>query len=109
MLPVVIRRKTQPAVCLAWLTILFLLPLVGLAAYVLVGEVRLGARRMRRHARDVNVLDRADRPGIQLRHIVQPEVEKTQQVILHVAAGLGGLPLLGGNSAELLAETDQVI
>ena len=39
----------------------------------------------------------------------QPEIEKTQQVILHVADELGGLPVLGGNAAELLAETDRVI
>jgi len=85
MLPVVIRRKGQPAVCLAWLTIIFLVPFVGLAAYVLIGEVRLGARRIRRHARDVDVVAKADRPDIQLQHIVQPEVEKTQQVLLHIA------------------------
>ena len=104
-----IRRKSQPAVCLAWLTIIFLVPFVGLAAYLLIGEIRLGARRIRRHAREVDVVAKADRPDIQLRHIVQPEIEKTQQVILHVAAELGGLPVLGGNSAELLAETDPVI
>jgi cardiolipin synthase len=109
MLPIVIRRKSQPAVCLAWLTVIFLVPLVGTAAYPLIGEVRLGARRIRRHARDVDVMARADRPDIQLRHIVQPEIEKTQQVLLHVAAGLGGMPVLGGNAAELLADTRQVI
>ena len=42
MLPIVIRRKSQPAVCLAWLTIIFLVPLVGLVAYLLIGEVRPG-------------------------------------------------------------------
>jgi cardiolipin synthase len=109
MLPVVIRRKTQPAVCLAWLTIIFLVPFVGMAAYLLIGEIRLGARRIRRHARDVDILARADRPDLQLQHIVQPQIEANQQVILHVAAELGGLPVLGGNAAELLPETNQVI
>lgn len=109
MLPVVVRRKAQPAVCLAWLTIIFLVPFVGLAAYLLIGEIRLGARRIRRYARDVDVLVKADRPDIQLRHIVQPEIEKTQQVILHVAERLGGLPVLGGNSAALLTEYYEVI
>src|SRR4051794_25918997 len=108
MLPIVVRRKAQPVVCLAWLTIIFLVPFVGLAAYLLFGEVRLGARRLRRYARDVNVLAKADRPEL-LRHIVQPEIEKTQQVMLHVAVQLGGLPVLGGNAAELLSETNVVI
>lgn len=109
MLPVVIRRKTRPEVCLAWLTIIFLVPFVGLAAYLVIGEIRLGARRIRRYARDVDVVARADRPDIQLRHIVEPEIERTQQVILHIADKLGGLPVLGGNSAELLAEYYDII
>ena len=109
MLPVVVRRKSQPSVCLAWLTIIFLAPFLGLAAYLLFGEVRLGARRIRRHAREVDVVARADRPDIHSGHVVQPEIEKTQPVILHVADQLGGLPVLGGNSTELLTESDQVI
>jgi cardiolipin synthase len=109
MLPVVVRRKSQPTVCLAWLTIIFLVPFVGLAAYLLIGKVRLGARRIRRYTRDVDIVARANRPDIQLRHIVEPEIEKTQQVILHVADQLGGLPVLGGNAADLLSETNTVI
>jgi len=61
MLPVIIRRKPQPATCLAWLTIIFLLPFVGLAAYLLIGEVRLGSRRIRRHARVADLLARAEK------------------------------------------------
>lgn len=109
MLPIVIRRKTQPAVCLAWLTIIFLFPFVGTACYLLIGEIRLGARRVRRHARDVDVVARADRRDTHLPYIVQPPIEKSQQVVLHVAAGLGGLPVLGGNAAELMSDTHGVI
>jgi cardiolipin synthase len=108
MLPVVIRRKRQPATCLAWLTIIFLVPFAGLAAYVLIGEVRLGARRVRRHAREVDVTTRADRPDDRSRHVVRPEIEATQRVILHVASELGGLPVLGGNSTELLSDAGLV-
>jgi cardiolipin synthase A/B len=82
---------------------------VGLTAYLLFGEIRLGTRRIRRYAREVDVVARAGHPDVQLRHIVEPVIEESQQVILHVAAELGGLPVLGGNTAELLAETDPVI
>lgn len=109
MAPVVVRRKSQPAVCLAWLTIIFLVPLVGLVAYLLIGEVRLPARRIRRHARDVNFPARRDRTATSLRHIVEPEIEESQRVIVHVAENLGGLPILGGNRAEVLSETEHVI
>ena len=59
--------------------------------------------------REVDVAARADRPEILSGHVVQPEIEKTEPVLLHVADQLGGLPVLGGNSTELLTESDQVI
>lgn len=109
MVPVVVRRKSQPSVCLAWLSIIFLAPLLGVAAYLLFGEVRLGARRVRRHAREVDVAARADRPEILSGHVVQPQIERADQVLLHVADELGGLPVLGGNATELLTDSEQVI
>ena len=109
MLPVVVRRKSQPSVCLAWLTIISLAPFLGLAAYLLFGEVRLGARRIRRHAREVDVVARADRPEILAGHVARPGIEKEEPVLLHVADQLGGLPVLGDNSTELLTESDRVI
>ena len=67
-------------------------------------------RRIRRHAGEqVDVAARADRPEILSGHVVQPEIKKTEPVLLHVAGQLGGLPVLDGNSTELLTESDQVI
>jgi cardiolipin synthase A/B len=109
MLPVVVRRKSQPPVCLAWLSIIFLAPFLGVSSYLLFGEVRLGARRIRRHAREVDVVARADRPEILEGHVVQPGIEQAGGTLLHVADQLGGLPVLGGNSTELLTDSGRVI
>jgi len=46
MLPVIVMRKERPATCLAWLTVVFFAPLPGLLLYLLVGENRLGRRRL---------------------------------------------------------------
>src|SRR5438874_8929229 len=46
---VIMRRLTVPA-SLAWLVVLLFAPVVGLGAYLLIGENRLGLRRARRFA-----------------------------------------------------------
>ena len=44
MLPIIVLRKEKPATCLAWLTIIFFEPWIGLGLYLLIGENRLGRR-----------------------------------------------------------------
>lgn len=46
MLPVIVMRKERPATCLAWLTVVFFAPAPGLLLYILLGENRLGRRRL---------------------------------------------------------------
>jgi cardiolipin synthase len=58
MVPVVLRRRFVPATSLAWLSLVFFLPLVGLVVYLLVGSNRMSRRRVRRH-RDVIVSTRS--------------------------------------------------
>ena len=48
MLPVIVLRKEKPATCLAWLAIVFFEPWIGLGLYLLIGENRLGRRRLAR-------------------------------------------------------------
>ena len=62
MLPVIVLRKERPATCLAWLTIVFFEPWIGLGLYLLVGENRLGRRHLRRRSRRPQ-LEAADYPS----------------------------------------------
>src|SRR5437764_15151440 len=49
MVPVVLRRQLAPGASLAWLGIVFLHPYIGFALYMMLGEARLGPRRVERH------------------------------------------------------------
>ena len=49
MVPVILRRQLAPGASLAWLGIVFLHPYIGATLYLLVGEPRLGPRRIARH------------------------------------------------------------
>lgn len=46
---ILLRRPRKPSVNLAWVMLILLLPVVGVGAYVLFGEVRLGRRRVRQY------------------------------------------------------------
>ena len=67
---ILLRRPARPASNLAWITVILAIPVLGVIAYLFVGEVRLSRRRIDRHAeirtrlqRDAPV-HRAERPAV---------------------------------------------
>ena len=58
---VLVRKGRRPAVAMAWLVAVLGLPVMGIAAYLLVGENRFGTRRARRHR---DILGRIDTPQV---------------------------------------------
>ncbi len=103
---ILLRPRRTPAVRLAWLVVLFALPVVGLVAYLLLGETRLGRRRAARHR---EILRRGA-----LRDAVQPPpVEADLPVqfrpIAHLAETVGGTLAQGGHDLRLYADADLFI
>ena len=109
MLPVIVLRKERPATCLAWLTIVFFEPWVGLGLYLLIGENRLGRRRWARRRSRRLQLEAAEYPPLDPDHIVAVDQSDDQSVAADPAARAGGLPVAAGNSIVLMNDTDVVI
>jgi cardiolipin synthase len=109
MLPVIVLRKEKPATCLAWLTIVFFEPWVGLGLYLLIGENRLGRRRWARRRSRRPQLEAADYPPLDPDHVVDPDVGDDHGVLIDAAARARGLPVVTGNSILLMADTDRAI
>lgn len=59
-LPVIVLRKERPATCLAWLTLIFFAPWPGLVLYLLLGENRLGRRRLRKRESEWVAIENAN-------------------------------------------------
>ena len=99
----VIPMRRSPAVARGWLLMIFFLPITGLVLFLLIGRVRLPAWRMERQKEVRNRLAlMADR----LRHspnFIQPKLSGHLDQAVKLADNLGRLPILGGNSAELLS------
>ena len=108
-LPVIVLRKEKPATCLAWLAIVFFEPWIGLALYLLIGENRLGRRRLARRKELRPLLTASEYPPIDLGHVVVPESCDEYGVLVHLAEDGGGLPVVGGNSISLMSDAGVVI
>jgi cardiolipin synthase A/B len=98
-----IPLRRSPAVARGWLLMIFFLPVTGLVLFALIGRVRLPAWRLerQREARQRLAL-MADR----LRNspnFIQPRLGGHLDQAVKLADNLGRMPILGGNSAELLS------
>lgn len=108
MIPVVLRRR-RPEAAMAWLTTIFFLPWVGLAAYLIFGQQRLGRRQaaeMREAVKAVARLRRTRaagegpaRGGIPVRH----------RDLIALAESVGGMPVRKGNCVEMIARSEEVV
>ncbi len=105
---VVMRRQAVP-VSLAWLVVILFVPLLGLPLYLLVGEVRLGGRRHRRH-REVAV-GLEESAAIFWRGGAQDWTSGVGPFapIARLGAAAGDHPPLRGNRLKLLAGTDELL
>lgn len=119
MIPVVVMRKEHPTTCLAWLMIVFFVPWLGLVLYLLLGEDRLIRKRLRWRAAsghqfgdvlehdDSQVKERIEACTAQLPPAI---VEgSSTSTLARLGCAAGGLPLVEGNSLELMIETSDVI
>ena len=102
---VLIRPRLDPSVRLAWIMVIEALPVVGILAYVLFGEVRLNQAEVQRMAdvRDRLTNLRIPNPAViaEPPHFVQPVVAAN--------AAVGGMSALNGNRIHLLEESDDAI
>ena len=109
MLPVIVLRKERPTTCLAWLAIIFFEPWIGLAIYLLVGENRLGRRRLAKRQKRRLLLRATGSAQVEPHHVVAPEEADNFEVLVHLAEHVGGLPVVAGNSIALMSKTEEFI
>jgi len=104
-LTVLLRRRTDPTLRLAWLCVLVLMPVVGAIAYLLVGEPRLGRRRISRHREVVLLHSRAaaTAPPDGARAAFEAIPPHFRQIAA-LAEAVGGSVPMNGNALRLLGD-----
>ncbi|MDO5658239.1 MAG: cardiolipin synthase [Paracoccus sp. (in: a-proteobacteria)] len=102
---VLTRPRLEPSTRLAWVMVVEALPLIGIAAYILFGEIRISRAERQKRA---DIRER-------LTGMWQPSPEAVtdppERVAAVIASGraIGGMGAVGGNEVSLLPEDDTAI
>ncbi|MEJ2085542.1 MAG: PLDc N-terminal domain-containing protein, partial [Acidobacteriota bacterium] len=106
---VLLRPHREPASRIAWIVVIVALPVIGIVAYILLGEVNIGRRRVAR-MREVlaQMPNVADAPGADADSLL-PEVPERYAHLFRVAHSINGFEPIGGNRARLMADSNATI
>ncbi|MCG6976182.1 MAG: cardiolipin synthase [Acidiferrobacterales bacterium] len=108
-LRVLLRPHRQPASRIAWVAVIAALPVVGILAYLLFGEVSIGRWRLARRRRVItDMLQLATtlpKNGVNLA-VPLPERYSEQ---FRLGESISFMPPVGGNRARLLADSNAAI
>ncbi len=107
----VITRRSPVGVSIAWIAVMFSVPLVGAVLYLLFGEKRLGRRRVGRTAVNSRAMKawQADLPQVDLRQAGNERSRADSRSLVHLAQAVLGFPLQGGNRIALLDDYDAIV
>jgi cardiolipin synthase len=105
----VILRPLPVPETLAWLLLLFLIPVASTVLYLLVGENRLGRSRAQRAADIARDIDERTLTLWRHRHQEWEESDPAWPAIANLCTSVSGLPPLRGNRLELLSESALVL
>lgn len=102
---VLLRPRLEPTVRLSWILVIELVPLVGIIAYILFGEVRMRGAEVQKMAdvRDHLTGGWQSSPY----HIEAPEGYGA--AVIETNQAIGGLQAVGANRLELLSEDDDAV
>jgi cardiolipin synthase len=106
---VVLRPHRQPASRIAWIVVITALPVAGILAYVLFGEVSIGRRRVARLRAVLEAMPvfPAAAPGDEAR--LNATVPERYAHLFSVGRSINGFEPAGGNVARVLADANAAI
>jgi cardiolipin synthase len=98
----ILRPDREPASRLAWVIVIIVAPILGVVAYILVGEARIGSRR-RDRARKIDL--KLSRPNAD-DQAIQGLAGSFYNPPFELARTVNGLAPTGGNTAKLLPDSN---
>ncbi|MFN9877522.1 MAG: PLDc N-terminal domain-containing protein, partial [Planctomycetota bacterium] len=99
-----IPNRRSPEAAIGWLLMFFFLPSLGILLYWLIGRPTMPASRRRRNEQLLRLLAPV---GERLRaspNLTHPDVGPDLNTAVQLAANTGRLPILGGNTLQLLPD-----
>lgn len=105
----ILRPHRDPAARVAWIVVIFSLPVIGIIAYLLLGETNIGRRRVARMrevlAKMPSVSAAATTEGTSL----QSEIPECYAHLFRIGSTVNGFEPVGGNRGELMQNSNATI
>lgn len=102
---VLLRPHRDPASRVAWILLIAGAPILGMLAYVFVGETSIGRRRAAR----LREIEQSLPPYTESADSVRPVIPERYVPLFDVGKSISGLDPVGGNSARLLEDSNASI
>ncbi|HXH34294.1 MAG TPA: cardiolipin synthase [Plantibacter sp.] len=99
---IVVPRNRRPTAGMAWLLAIFLIPYVGVLAFLLIGNPKL-PRKRRKKQYDINVYIRQTTRDLVKANLTSNAPAWFRSVVT-LNRNLGSMPLQGGNAAHLIGD-----
>ena len=103
----IIPRNRKPSSATAWLLFMYIIPVVGIIMYLLIGSPKLSKRRraMQGTMNDTITKTVAEAQSLQeFDSLLQPPIPFRYEAFVRLNTHLGGLPAFAGNAVELLSD-----
>jgi len=106
---VLLRPHREPASRIAWIVVIIALPMLGILAYILLGETNIGRRRVERMREVIARLpDGADAAGADATNL-QVDVPQRYAHLFQAGKTVNGFDPIGGNRAHLMPDSNSTI
>ena len=106
---VLLRPHRDPASRIAWIVIIFALPVLGILAYLLLGETHIGRDRMKKLQAVISHLpDVTDAAGADATNLLA-DVPQRYTHLFQIGKTVNGLDPVGGNRAHLMQDSNATI
>ncbi len=105
----ILRPHREPASRVAWVVVIVVLPVVGIIAYILLGETNIGRRRVSRMCAVLAAMpDVAKASGMDAPNL-QPKIPEPYAHLFRLGHSINGFDPVGGNRARLLPDSNATI
>jgi cardiolipin synthase len=108
-LRVLLRPHREPTSRIAWIVVIATLPVAGILAYILFGEVNIGRRRIARMKKVLESLPPVAAAAVGDESRLEAEIPERYRHLFRVGHSISGFAPVGGNTASLLADSNATI
>ncbi len=106
---VLLRPHRDPAARIAWIVVIVAVPVIGIIGYLLLGETSIGRERAARERLVLAGLpELSHTPGFDA-PTVRPEIPDRHLPLFNVGRSISGFEPVGGNAAQLMADSNAAI